>query len=168
MHFFHYGAMGSRYALLFGHIHNRAERWFEKFIIQADFITSASREDVLGDKLWNQSLRGSVVDAFLLAVKRFKNDPTIRNVWFRYLPESISDSFFRYVEHKLLAELDREQILRSTDGTDCRAAQLFFLPLSFCDDSGAPIIPEAFLPRAQRYLSPDYDLRSEEGQDRQI
>ena len=167
MHFFHCDAMGSRYALLFGHTDNRAERWFEKFIIQADFITSASREDVLGDKLWNRSLRGSVVDAFLLAIRRFKNDPTIRNVWFRYLPESISDSFFCYVEHKLLAELNRQQILRSTDGTDCRAAQLFFRPWSFRDDSGAPIIPEAYLPYARRYLSPDYDIRSE-GQDRHI
>src|SRR6266851_1400085 len=167
MHFFHYGAMGSRYALLFGHIHNRAERWFEKFIIQADFITSASREDVLGDKLWNQSLRGSVVDAFLLAVKRFKNDPTIRNVWFRYLPEFISDNFFCYVEHKVLAELDGERILRSADDTYCRASQLFFLHWPFCDDAGAPLIPEAYLPYARRYLSPDYDIRPDR-QDRRM
>ena len=159
--------MDSRYAFVVWGIHNRAETCFEKFIIQADFITSASREDVLADKPWNQALRGSVVDAFLFAMERFKNDPTIRNVWFRYLPESISDSFFCYVEHKLLAELERKPILRSTDGTYYHASQLFFLPWTFRDNEGAPLIPETHLPRAQHYLSPDYDIHPN-GQDQRI
>ncbi len=144
-----------------------AEKCYEKFIIQADFVTSASREDVLADKLWNAALRKSVVDTFLLAIDRFEDHPVIRNVWFRYLPESISDSFFCYVEHKLLEELVRKQALRSLDGTYHCASQLFFLPSSFCDESGAPLIPEAYLPRAQHYLSPDYDIHPDR-QDRQI
>ena len=100
-------------------------------------------------------------------MERFKNDPTIRNVWFRYLPESISDGFFCYVEHKLLAELERKPILRSADGTYYRASHLFFLPWTFHDNEGVPLIPEAYLPRAQRYLSPDYDVHPD-GQDRRI
>ena len=159
--------MGSRYAFLVGGMHNRAETCFEKFIIQADFITSTSREDVLADKPWNLALLGSVVDAFLLAMERFKNDSTIRNVWFRYLPESISDNFFCYVEHKLLAELEKKPILRSIDDTYCYASRLFFLPWTFRDNEGAPLIPEAHLPRAQHYLSPDYDIHPD-GQDRRI
>lgn len=137
-----------------------------KFIIQGDFMTSASREDVLADKPWNDTLRKSVVDAFLLAIDRFKDHPVIRNVWFRYLPEFISDSFFCYVEHKLLEELFGKQILRSLDGTYHCAFQLFFLPSSFCDESGTPLIPEAYLPHAHHYLSSDYDIRPD-GQDRQ-
>lgn len=144
-----------------------AETCYEKFIIQADFITSASREDVLADSPWNEALRGSIVDAFLLAIDRFDDDPVIRNVWFRYLPESISDSFFCYVEHKLLEELRRKQILRSVDGTYHCASHLFFLPLTFHDDLGAPLIPEAYLPREHRYLSPDYDIHPD-GQDRHV
>jgi hypothetical protein len=142
-----------------------AEKCYGKFIIQADFMTSASREDVLADKLWNDTLRKSIVDTFLLAIDRFKDHPVIRNVWFRYLPGSISDSFFCYVEHKLLEELYRKQILRSTDGTYHRASQLFFLPSSFCDESGTPLIPEAYLPHAHHYLSPDYDIREMTGDD---
>lgn len=129
----------------------------KKFIIQADFITSASREDVLAHSSWNQTLRRGAIDAFLLAVRRFADHPTLRNCWFRYLPESIADTFFCYIEHKLLTELQTKQILRSTAGTYVRASQLFFLPSSFCDDSGAPLIPETHLPRGQLYLSPDYD-----------
>ncbi|KAI9435206.1 hypothetical protein F5148DRAFT_989928 [Russula earlei] len=132
-----------------------------KFIVQADFITSASREDVLTDRSWNKALRGGVIEAFLLAITRFESDPTLRNVWFRYLPESISDSFFRHVEHKLLAELAGRQILRSSDGTYHRASQLLFLPSSFVDDSDAPLIPEGYLPRSQRYLSLDYDASAD-------
>jgi len=159
--------MVSRYVSLFAHIIGRAQHAPKKFIIQADFITSASREDVLADKPWNQALRGSVVDAFLLAIAQFQNDPTLRNVWFRYLPESISDKFFCTVQHKLLAELGGKRILRSTDGTYFPASQLFFLPWSFRDDSGAPLIREAYLPHQQRYLSPDYDIQPER-QDRHI
>jgi len=129
-------------------------------------MTSASREDVLADKPWNDTLRKSVVDTFLLAIDLFKDYPAIRNVWFRYLPESISDRFFCYVEHKLLEELSRKQILRSIDGTYHCASQLFFLPSSFCDESGTPVIPEAYLSHAHHYLSPDYDIRPD-GQDRQ-
>ena len=147
-------------------IQTRAEKCFGKFIIQADFMTSASREDVLADKPWNDTLRKSIVDTFLLAIDRFKDHPVIRNVWFRYLPESISDRFFCYVEHKLLEELFRKQILRSIDHTYHCASQLFFLPSSFCDESGTPLIPEAYLPPAHHYLSPDYDIRLD-GQDRQ-
>jgi hypothetical protein len=143
-----------------------AEKCHGKFVIQADFMTSASREDVLADKPWNDTLRKSVVDTFLLAIDRFKDHPVIRNVWFRYLPESISDSFFCYVEYKLLEELFRKQILRSIDGTYRCASQLFFLPSSFCNESGTPLIPEAYLPLAHHYLSPDYDIRPD-GQDRQ-
>lgn len=143
-----------------------AETCYGKFIIQADFMTSASREDVLADKPWNDTLRKSVVDTFLLAIDRFKDHPVIRNVWFRYLPESISDGFFCYVEHKLLEELFRKQVLRAVDGKYHYASQLFFLPSSFCDESGTPLIPEAYLPQAHHYLSPDYDIRPD-GQDRQ-
>lgn len=143
-----------------------SEKCYGKFVIQGDFMTSASREDVLADKPWNDTLRKSVVDTFLLAIDRFKDHPVIRNVWFRYLPEFISDGFFCYVEHKLLEELFRKQILRSTDGTYNYASQLFFLPSSFCDESGTPLIPEAYLPHAHHYLSPDYDIRPDE-QDRQ-
>ncbi|KAF8267008.1 hypothetical protein EI94DRAFT_1731509 [Lactarius quietus] len=133
------------------------------FIVQADFITSASREDVLADREWNRALRGSVIDAFLIAVERFKDYPTLRNVWFRYLPESIPDSFFGYVEHKLMLDLQNRSILRSSDGTHVRACQLIILPHVFRDDAGAPLIPEAHLTRGFFYLSSDYNAYDKDG-----
>ncbi|KAH8981074.1 hypothetical protein EDB92DRAFT_1805391 [Lactarius akahatsu] len=133
------------------------------FIVQADFITSASREDVLADREWNCALLRSIVDTFLLAVNRFADHPTLRNLWFRYLPEAISDGFFCYVEHKLMTELQHRPILRSSNGTYVRASQLFVLPMSFRDDFDAPLIPEAHLPRGMYYLSSDYDAYGRDG-----
>ncbi|KAI9443898.1 hypothetical protein H4582DRAFT_2071449 [Lactarius indigo] len=138
-------------------------RYGFNFIVQADFITSASREDVLADKEWNRALLRSIIDTFLLAVNRFADHPTLRNVWFRYLPESISDSFFCYVEHKLMTELQHRPILRSSNGTYFRASQLIVLPMSFRDDFDAPLIPEAHLPRGMYYLSSDYDAHGRDG-----
>jgi hypothetical protein len=141
----------------------RAEIPSQKFIIQADFITSASREDILTQNTWNLALRGSVVDAFLLAVRqRFLDHPMLRNVWFRYLPESIADRFFCYVEHKIISELQNMQILRSTDGTYTHPSRLLFRPASFCDDSGEPLIPETYLFQGKLYLSPDYNAHRDE------
>jgi hypothetical protein len=112
---------------------------------------------------WNKALLRSVVDAFLLAVERFAEHPTLRDVWFRYLPKSISDSFFCYVEHKLVSELQHRSTLRSSDGTYVPASQLIILPASYCDDVGAPLIPEAHLPRGLYYLSSDYNVHDRDG-----
>ena len=127
--------------------------------MQADFITSASREDVLPEKKWNRSLLESVVDALLLAVERFADHSTLRNVWFRYLPISIPDNFFAYVEHKLMVELQPRPILRSSNDARVCASQLIILIPPFRDDSNEPLIPEAYLPRGLRYLSSDYDAQ---------
>jgi hypothetical protein len=44
----------------------------QRFIIQADFLTAANREDILADLPWNKTLRNGIVDAFLKAVKEFQ------------------------------------------------------------------------------------------------
>jgi hypothetical protein len=105
----------------------------------------------------------SVTDTFLLAVERFVDHPTLRNVWFRYLPQSISDSFFCYVERNLMSELQRRKILRSSDGTYARASQLIILPAAYRDDVGAPVIPESHLPPGFFYLSSDYSVHDRDG-----
>jgi hypothetical protein len=112
---------------------------------------------------WNKALLRSVVDTFLLAIERFAKHPTLRDVWFRYLPKSISDSFFCYVEHQLVSELQHRPTLRSSDGIYAPASQLIILPESFCDDVGTPLIPEARLPRGFYYLSSEYSAHDRDG-----
>jgi len=94
------------------------------------------------------------VDAFLLALIRFENDPVLRNVWFRYFARIHKRQFFRYVEHKLLAELERRPILRSSDDTYHRASQLLFIPSLFLDESGAPLRTGSISSPARSVISP--------------
>ena len=83
--------------------------------------------------------------------------PTLRNVWFRYLPQSITDSFFLDVERKLMSELQSRPILRSSDGTPVLPSQLIIPTKLFRDSAGELLIPEAHLPCGFYYLSLDYD-----------
>jgi hypothetical protein len=61
-----------------------------KFLIQADFVTDASRQDVVGDSLRNSQLVDSVADTFIKAVLQFCEHDTLRFQWMRYLPEKKS------------------------------------------------------------------------------
>ena len=67
----------------------------EQFILQADDPISSPRPagSTFWWKEWNRALLRVVIEVFVLTVERFADHPTLRNVWFRYLPESISDFF---------------------------------------------------------------------------
>ncbi|KAI1188940.1 hypothetical protein F5B17DRAFT_450976 [Nemania serpens] len=58
-----------------------------KFLIQADFVTDANRQDVVGDSLRNSQLVEGVADSFMKAVRQFCEHDTLRFQWMRYLPD---------------------------------------------------------------------------------
>lgn len=58
-----------------------------KFIIQADFVTDASRQDIVKDSLRNIALLDGVADAFARAALQFCEHDTLRLQWMRYLPD---------------------------------------------------------------------------------
>jgi hypothetical protein len=128
-----------------------------QFIIQADFLTSTSREDILSDLPWNLTLRDAIPAAFLAAVTKFSMRPNLKFTWFRYLPRNIHDSFLGPVENAIISKLSSLPILCSADGT-YRPPHKFIIAGSFCDADGKPLIPEAYLPGKLYYLSHPYDL----------
>ena len=66
-----------------------------KFLIQADFVTQANREDVVHSERNRAVLKG-VAKAFADAMVVFCKHPSLRYRWMRYLPEdSITDEFWR-------------------------------------------------------------------------
>lgn len=66
-----------------------------KFIIQADFLLPANREDIIKDNKWNEWLRNSIAEVFLDAVEQFKADEKLRYGFYNYLPlEEVKDEFF--------------------------------------------------------------------------
>ncbi|KAI0508878.1 hypothetical protein F5B22DRAFT_638424 [Xylaria bambusicola] len=61
-----------------------------KFLIQADFVTDANRQDVVKDSLRNSQLVDSVAEGFIKAVLQFCEHDTLRFQWMKYLPDKES------------------------------------------------------------------------------
>ncbi|KAI1262212.1 hypothetical protein F5Y18DRAFT_398949 [Xylariaceae sp. FL1019] len=57
------------------------------FLIQADFVTDANRQDVVQDSLRNLGLIQTVAEAFIKAVLQFCEHGSLRFQWMRYLPK---------------------------------------------------------------------------------
>lgn len=78
-----------------------------KFMIQADFLVPASREDIHKDKKWNKWLRDNISDVFLESVENFKKDENLRTNFYNYIPieTEITDKFFSKVVGQLRSKL---------------------------------------------------------------
>ncbi len=89
-----------------------------KFSIQADFILSSSREDILTDRAWNQLLRGGIALAFKMALPTFKASDALAFSYLKYLPADgeISDTFFRPVADSIVTQLAQTECLPSEGG----------------------------------------------------
>jgi hypothetical protein len=88
-----------------------------KFIIQADFLLTVSREDIIKDKKWNGWLRDSIAAVFLDAVEKFKADKNLKYTFYNYLNfKKVDDDFFSPVTEQIYKSLrDTECILTETD-----------------------------------------------------
>jgi hypothetical protein len=82
-----------------------------RFAIQADFILSSSREDILSDLAWNQWLRDAIPILFLEAVDLFKADDKLRTNYLTFVPssEKVTDSFFKEIPGTII------DLLKETD-----------------------------------------------------
>ncbi|KDQ07017.1 hypothetical protein BOTBODRAFT_149409 [Botryobasidium botryosum FD-172 SS1] len=129
-----------------------------RFIIHADFLTASSREDILSNLDWNISLLKGIEDAFMEAVEPIMHHPALENIWFRFIPESISNPYFSPLVGRILNRLRSLPIIRSSDGVYRLASQIITVPSEFRDDSGQPLIPEEFLPQGFHYLWPSYGI----------
>jgi hypothetical protein len=87
-----------------------------QFLIQADFVLAASREDVEQSSKWNCELRDAIPDVFVAAVDRF-NSSSLRYSWLLYLSSADEmDTFFRPMMQDLLAKLKASPILETENG----------------------------------------------------
>ena len=59
-----------------------------RFLIQADFVLSANREDVVRDNAWNQWICSIIPVSFVAAIQGFLNDACFRHSWFLFLPRA--------------------------------------------------------------------------------
>ncbi|WP_455279020.1 sacsin N-terminal ATP-binding-like domain-containing protein [Cupriavidus necator] len=89
-----------------------------KFAIQADFILSSSREDILTDRPWNKSLKLAIAHVFVKAVESFKKTEALAFSFLKYLPAEgdVSDAFFKSLGAYLRELLQKSECLPSASG----------------------------------------------------
>ena len=124
-------------------------------MIQGDFLTSTSRENILSDLQWNVVLRNGIPDAFIQAVADFKKRPGTQYRWLRFIPNGISDAFMKPVQDAVLARLKKEPVVRCSDGGYRIPSRVRMRPK--CGPDGEPLIRPQYLPTLS-YISAEYDL----------
>ncbi|KAH7043982.1 hypothetical protein B0J12DRAFT_760369 [Macrophomina phaseolina] len=129
----------------------------DEFLIQSDFITQASREDVF-DCPRNETLLDGVAQTFRDAVLGFSNHHMLQYQWMRYLPDgSISDDFWKRLAPKIENLLKEARILRSwTTRLLHSPGKLRYVAPNFRDKDGEPFFADLM---QEAYLAPEYEYR---------
>jgi hypothetical protein len=115
-----------------------------QFLIQADFLLIASREDVDNSSKWNQVLRDTFADAFLESVRWFNSGP-LRYTWPRFLPaKQIASDFFSPLKSRILERLASEPTLEAWSEKMLPASKLIYVPEKYMDNDGIPLTLTVF------------------------
>ncbi|MHA1381919.1 MAG: sacsin N-terminal ATP-binding-like domain-containing protein, partial [Candidatus Helarchaeota archaeon] len=98
-----------------------------KFVIQADFILSINREDIIKDNDWNKWLRDSIIEVYLDAVEEFKKSEKMKYTFHNYLPlDEIDDDFFLPVVNGLYSKLREKDCILTETNRWCKPSEVFF------------------------------------------
>ncbi|PWY74068.1 hypothetical protein BO83DRAFT_407964 [Aspergillus eucalypticola CBS 122712] len=127
------------------------------FLIHSDFVTDASRQDIVRSSARNRKLRTEIANAFNTAILEMCKHPALRYTWMRYLPKRDGhhwDLFWVDLLDELKSRLISSPIIQSrTSGLWYPIEQMRRLWDFWYDKSGDPLFPD--LPREQ-YISAHY------------
>jgi hypothetical protein len=126
------------------------------FMIQADFVLVANREDINSAK-WNRALLSAAADVFPRAIEALvKAHTSLRYTWIRFLPTGAPEpTYLHGFQRSLLKKLSSAAILESRNGKARVPSSLIFVPKQYRDPEGTPItLTRQF---EHRYLGPQYD-----------
>lgn len=106
-----------------------------QFILQADFILAASREDVEQDNPWNNTLVAAARDCFIHCVNIFNQSGTLQYTWPKYLQSQprAQDTVFAGFDESLIRHLRLQPVLQSQTLTMERPADLQCVKVEFTD-----------------------------------
>jgi hypothetical protein len=115
-----------------------------QFVLQADFVLVANREEIESDSAWNKSLLEHIPHALLAAINEF-NTGDFRFSWIRFLPlRHDREDFFQHLWPKVQQLLSTKPILESMKGDKMAPSALAIVPEEFAYESGNPLIPQDF------------------------
>lgn len=109
-----------------------------QFLIQSDFDTNASRQDVSLTSRRNAHLLDHVALAFCQAVLGFTSDKDFSYKWPAYLPslEEAAGTFWAELPSKILAQLSRHAVIRTQHNRLQPIADVVIPTLDFKDSDG--------------------------------
>ncbi len=98
------------------------------FIIQADFLLTSDREDILQDSQWNQWLRSNILDVLLKAIEEFKRDEKLKTTFFKFLslPEEINDEFFSPLMYQIFQSLSNVECILTESGSWKKPCDVYY------------------------------------------
>ena len=106
-----------------------------RFIVQGDFVSSASREGLDEDVAWNQWLRSEVPDVFVHAVEaEFLTSPAatsenLRYTWYAFVPTPRDGTgLFASVPTEILRKLSAIECVLSEDGRNVLPKKALLVP----------------------------------------
>lgn len=104
-----------------------------KFVLQADFLLSSSREDIHKNSPWNIRIRDAIADAFVSAVPHFTIDEQLARTFLHYVPDDfdIVDDFFRKTVERIYARLRETACVQSRSGRWCTPSQILLSDADF-------------------------------------
>ncbi|CAK7208172.1 hypothetical protein SCUCBS95973_000013 [Sporothrix curviconia] len=117
------------------------------FLIRADFVTQASREDIITTSKRNEGLATGIAEAFVKAVLGFCESDMLQYTWMRYLPRETEypvDVFWRSIIKDIHKRLQEAPVIRPAGPTQP------LVPLSACR-----LIPHRMRDRGMVPLLPD-------------
>jgi hypothetical protein len=125
-----------------------------KFLIQADFILTASREDIESTLSWNMRIRDALPEAFLSSVPHF-NEGVFKYTWPFFLPSlsTAMSGFFAPAIEMIISQIKDLPVFESCVGNLVRPSTLAHVSTDFCIDGEPLTLSES---TKDRYLSSRY------------
>ncbi|KAH9237080.1 hypothetical protein K456DRAFT_1495726 [Colletotrichum gloeosporioides 23] len=115
------------------------------FVIQADFVTNANRQDILKDSRRNIGLLHAVGEAFVTAAIDFQTHETLRYQWVQFLPDRNSswDGFWLGLVKKIAVLLRSNHVLYDHKSLAPRTVDELLRLLPDCaDEHGNPLFDD--------------------------
>ncbi|KAK1749729.1 hypothetical protein QBC47DRAFT_131160 [Echria macrotheca] len=128
-----------------------------KFLLNADFVLSASRETILEFSPWNKALRDALPRAIADALQNL-GGTGLRYTWPSFLPiRDKVDDFFGELADPTIGLLKGLPILESMSAELMIPSELTVVPKRFCDSKSMPLVMISDHPSYSRlYLSNGY------------
>lgn len=137
--------------------------------MHADFVTDASRQDIVQSSARNLRLLARIASVFVNAMSQFCQHPTLRYQWMRYLPranETHWDGVWAQLLDRIRLNLAKAPVLWTRSHRELRCiGNMRRLPSRMLDEDKDPLIgdllPEQYL--ASEYRARDLELLTEYG-----